>query len=75
MLGEADDQKHGHHVPSLRVRGGGFVWPPTQTLNELQTFIHENRSCPIANKFEREIDFILEYYIDNFSQNIYAVDY
>ena len=42
---------------------------------ELQTFIHENKSCPIANKFEREIDFILEYCIDNFSQNIYVVEY
>ena len=42
---------------------------------ELQTFIHENKSCPIANKFEREIDFILEYCIDKFSQNIYVVEY
>ena len=38
---------------------------------ELQTFIHENKSCTIANKFEREIDFVLEYCIDKFSQNIY----
>ena len=29
---------------------------------ELYTFIDENKTCPIANKFEREIDFILEYF-------------
>jgi hypothetical protein len=42
---------------------------------ELQSFIDENRTCPIANRFEREITFILEYCKMNFSQNIYVVDY
>ena len=41
----------------------------------MQTFTHENKTCPIANKFEREIDFIVEYCINNFSQNIYVVEY
>ena len=42
---------------------------------ELYTFIDENKTCPIANKFEREIDFILEYCRNSFSQNIYVVEY
>jgi hypothetical protein len=42
---------------------------------ELQAFIDENRTCPIANRFEREVTFILEYCKMNFSQNIYVVDY
>jgi hypothetical protein len=42
---------------------------------ELQAFIDENRTCPIANRFEREITFILQYCKMNFSQNIYVVDY
>jgi hypothetical protein len=42
---------------------------------ELQAFIDENGTCPIANRFEREITFILEYCKMNFSQNIYVVNY
>jgi hypothetical protein len=42
---------------------------------KLQAFIDENRTCPTANRFEREITFILEYCKMNFSRNIYVVDY
>jgi hypothetical protein len=42
---------------------------------ELYTFISEHENFPIASKFKSVINFILNYCITGFIQNIYVVDF
>jgi hypothetical protein len=42
---------------------------------ELETFIYEHEIYPIASKFQSAVTNILDYYLTNFKENIYVVDF
>jgi hypothetical protein len=42
---------------------------------ELETFVYEHEVCPIASKFINVFTNILQYFITNFMDNVYVVDY
>jgi hypothetical protein len=42
---------------------------------ELETFNYEHESCLVASQFTNAITNILQYFITNFMDNVYVVDY